>query len=242
MKASPDVSYGSLIRPGERDPHAGKVELKNLTAEEVDLIQRCLTGDCYIRVSHGRVEEHDVHKPLPEPEEDPKVGEPWQYSELQPFNFGKTEYGPIPQYGGSSITIQHLCGYEYTAEGYASQARRLKGYGFACMRSKRGRNGQFWEIWYLPGLWMAAGDLGKVLEGNLTLCLTCCSAEGLHESNYEDGGYECWSCISGGKVGKLPKPKNDRDKLDRAIDFLMRNVRFGSMDAANQRVAMTVGD
>ena len=69
------------------------------------------------------------------------------------LNIQKTlEYSP-------SITIQGLCGYNYTEENYKWNAEKLESYGFQCLRSRRGTDAKFWELWFLPGLWCSKGDL-----------------------------------------------------------------------------------
>jgi hypothetical protein len=77
---------------------------------------------------------------------------------------GKTPYQPdlfwqVYQHGSPSFVVQHLCGYHWTPENYAREAEKLAGWGFECLRSRRLPGGQFWELWYLPGLWAARGGL-----------------------------------------------------------------------------------
>ena len=37
-------------------------------------------------------------------------------------------------------------------------------WGFDCLRSKRGKKGRFWEIWYLPGFWRATEELKEAID------------------------------------------------------------------------------
>jgi len=63
-----------------------------------------------------------------------------------------------------SFVIQHLCGYGYTERRYYDEVRRLTSWGFECLRSRRGANGSFWELWLLPGFWAAKGDLAELVK------------------------------------------------------------------------------
>lgn len=62
--------------------------------------------------------------------------------------------------------IQHLCGYNYTPEKALKEAARLESYGFFCMRSKRGNDGRYWEVWRLNGYWAAKGELEVLVESD----------------------------------------------------------------------------
>lgn len=75
------------------------------------------------------------------------------------ISYVKTDYGKVESIHGAAITIQHVCGYDYSDDFYRENAKKLESYGFICCRSNRGSEGRFWEIWFLPGLWMAEGDL-----------------------------------------------------------------------------------
>ena len=57
-----------------------------------------------------------------------------------------------------SVFAQHICGY---GGNYEERARRLENAGFSCLRSRRGKDGKYWEIWYLPGLWAYEGPTAK---------------------------------------------------------------------------------
>jgi hypothetical protein len=62
-----------------------------------------------------------------------------------------------------SIIIQHLCGYHYTPENYKRQAEYLESLGFECLRSRRGADARYHELWLLSGLWSAKGGLKESL-------------------------------------------------------------------------------
>ena len=63
-----------------------------------------------------------------------------------------------------SIMIQHLCGYNYTRERYEETRKILESWGFECLRSRRGEDGQYWEIWMLFGNFSAKGPLLDYIE------------------------------------------------------------------------------
>jgi hypothetical protein len=64
-----------------------------------------------------------------------------------------------------SIYVEHLCGYSYTPESYASEANKFTAMGFVCMRSPRDSAGRYYEAWFLPGLFAGKG----LLEGMKTV-------------------------------------------------------------------------
>lgn len=143
----------------------GYVRLDGLTAQEVDRVQGMIHGHWWIRGNEGRLECVPAYTSPPAPTEDLMLPQ-WrpmgreEGGERYQRELFETEHwtGQSP-----SILIQHLCGYGYTPEGYKANAELLEGCGFACMRSRRGDNGQYWEIWFLPGLWAARGRLKEAL-------------------------------------------------------------------------------
>lgn len=189
---------------------ANEVRLEGLTKEEVEVVQGSLHGCQWIRVIQGRVENIPVWKPPPLPAEDadlrpfwpqPKTGRPLVQNEL----FDPQE---LKQLFSCSISIQALCGYFFTPENYKIQSEKLVDWGFICLRSPRGEDGRYWEIWYLPGLWCTKGALAEAVA--------CRCAE--------------------------EKKDDERTKLKRALEFLRRNVTFGTLDVSVQRMAMSVPD
>ena len=144
----------------------GSVTIDGLTQREVDALRHAFSAKCsLVGVNQdGRLDVHDRHEPLPEPQDDPPMYQFWSGtadrfltdSPKPPKTF---DFSSIDAYSSPAIVIQHLCGYNYTPNNYKAQCQLLQSYGFACLRSRRGQDGQFWEIWYLPGLWSATGDL-----------------------------------------------------------------------------------
>jgi hypothetical protein len=236
------------------------VTLVNLTEEELERIQHAFGARCsLVGVDpDGRLEVHDKHLPLPTPESDPPMEGFWLAQQQPSLQFGEpvpTEDGPaapvnfqfdqVEQYSSPSILIQHLCGYGRTLERYKIQAARLESYGFACLRSRRGPDGKFWEIWYLPGVRFAHGGLEEALGEHLA-CSHCGSRNIIPEWGFDldalkDGDeIRCLSCIGYSYHAKVVKKAgDDKDKLARAVAFLRRE-QFGTLDVCVQRLAMVI--
>lgn len=148
-------------------PQGSKVEFSNLTELEVERLQGTLLGQWWARGNNGRLEFAPAREPAPAPTEDdmlpgwhaPREGEGTEQYQRELFD--------AQRFGGeyASIQIQHLCGHHYTANGYKRNAEFLESCGFICMRSRRGDDGKFWEVWYLSGLWSAKGRLKEALRG-----------------------------------------------------------------------------
>lgn len=149
-------------------PGKGSLTISGLTEEEVRRFEGALRGQWWMVGDDGRLRFEPARKPTPAPAEDPMLpqwrehvvseeGEPRYHLSL----FGEGD----PDTQTSSIIIQHLCGYNYTPESYKETAEFLEECGFSCLRSRRGDDGRFWEIWFLPGLWAAKARLRETLYG-----------------------------------------------------------------------------
>lgn len=155
----------SMSRGGPR----GEVTISDLTEEEGEKIQGMMHGHWWARLVGGRLEFAPAHEPVPAPTEDAMLPQ-WRTptrEEKNPEHYQAELFEPIVNWNeqSQSIFIQHLCGYSYTPEGYRANAELLAECGFACMRSRRGDSGLYWEIWFLPGLWAAKGRLKEALYG-----------------------------------------------------------------------------
>lgn len=126
-----------------------------------DKMQGAVTGCQWFGVTDGKPEFIPRYEPLPERKEDETL--------LPFFSAGGQTYKAIDftnvGHGFPSIIIQSLCGYNYTPANYKRAARLLETYGFVCCRSKRGDDGKFWELWWLPGDWAMRGALRDFYEG-----------------------------------------------------------------------------
>jgi hypothetical protein len=109
----------------------------------------------------------DAYKALPVPQDDPLLPPQWQRSE------GTIAHGsarlvdhvsPDEGWHSPSFVVQHLCAYGFTVEKYRAEAVKMQQLGFECLRSRRSRDGKFWELWFLPGSWAAKGALAEQLK------------------------------------------------------------------------------
>ena len=85
--------------------------------------------------------------------EDPKIEEIWK-EPIQTELFPRTL--AVKKEENFSIYIQHISGY---GGNYEEKKEKLKKHGFSCLRSLRGSDGLYWEIWYLCSKWAFKGHL-----------------------------------------------------------------------------------
>ena len=134
------------------------------TKEEIDIIRAMLVGKHWVSVRGEKVETVDVFKALPPPEDDPMIPPKWQ-----------TEFGSLPDRFAPDLQDQipeeSRGGTWTSASFYMSHLiypkrdiPKVQDWGFECLRSRRGDDGKFWEVWYLPGMWAAKGEMKKHLE------------------------------------------------------------------------------
>ena len=154
------------IRVISRGGPEGNISLTGFSQESLDkMVAACTSGVYFIQVKDGKLVAIPTLEDLPKPAEDKKMLPFWRkpaeiiYPEVYDEFEHSKEKGFSP-----SITIQHLCGYNYTKEGYTAEAKKLESYGFECLRSRRGPDAKYWEIWLLPGLWGAKGEFKKNVE------------------------------------------------------------------------------
>jgi len=163
--AAPPSARISSSRGGPR----GEVTITDLNEQEGEKVQGTMRGQWWMRGENGRLAFAPGHEPPPAPTEDAMLPQ-WrtpERGEKDPEHY-QAEMFELPvtwQNQSQSILIQHLCGYSYTPEGYKENAEMLEECGFNCMRSRRAESGQYWEIWFLPGLWAAKGRLKEALYG-----------------------------------------------------------------------------
>lgn len=148
----------------------GDVTIGELTAEEMQSMEAFTLGACWIRVSEdGRLERRDRFAELPDPISDPHLPAKWipkiDWTKEAPFLVNPVPplpEEPKPNYEDPGIIIRYLCGYNNTP--YEYEARKLQSYGFECLRSRRGNDGRFYEIWFLPSYYFAKGDLKDAID------------------------------------------------------------------------------
>ena len=116
-----------------------------------------------VTVTNGRLEVVRRSEELPSPSEDEEMLPFWRRAtpETQQLQLFEVQ---LAEHSMPSIIIQHLCGYCYSPENYKRQAQKLEEYGFQCLRSRRGDDARYWELWFLPSLWSAQGRLKDAVE------------------------------------------------------------------------------
>jgi len=159
------VKFKAFGKEPDDDSHT--ITIGGLKKEELEKLKGFIHGQEWVSVKDGRIAFSSTKTPLPSPAEDeammpfwrrPNVEEKELLSQKRFDGFAKN-WPPF----SPSILIQHLCGYNFTPENYMRQSAKLTSYGFVCCRSQRGDDGEYWEVWYLPGLFAANGDLKKAL-------------------------------------------------------------------------------
>lgn len=139
------------------------------TKENIDAIRASLLGAAFVRVNdQGDVERHDRYQPLPDPIQDPATPVKWQLDWLKTSNPNRFDVAgvlPPDEWHSPGIIVSHLCGYGWSKSAYDYEVRKLQSWGFELMRSRRGDNGRFWELWWLPYLLAAQGDLKAFIDG-----------------------------------------------------------------------------
>lgn len=150
----------------------GELTIHGLTQEERGRLEASInSGQFWTRVVDERLSTINAFEATPNPTTDREMMPFWRaptedekrilHGQLKLFSFEKLE-----RYASPAIMIQHLCGYNWSQENYKHQAELLKSYGFEIMRSQRGEDGKYWEMWYLPGLWSAKGDLEIAIKSS----------------------------------------------------------------------------
>jgi hypothetical protein len=195
------------------------VTISGLDQKTSELLSGTVSGTQWFRVQDGVAEFRSTLEPLPNPVIDEAMLPFWKENRqksVQPelFDVVFDELCPDALYF-PHITISGLCGYNYSKENYERESKKLLSYGFIQMRSKRGNDGKFWEFWYLSGLWAVKGELKDVVDRITVKART-------------------WNDSYG--------RRKDKECFDTVLEFLRKNVQFGSLDVSVQRMAMVIDD
>jgi hypothetical protein len=141
----------------------GSVTIGGFLPIEQEKFLGMVLGYNWVKVDEGRLKVVPATEKLPAPAENKDLMPHWLSKNQKEGRLKRKIFcakGEWPPFSPSFI-IKHLCGYNWTPEAYKLTAEQLEGFGFECMRSRRGNDGKFWEIWYLPGLWAAKGNFQK---------------------------------------------------------------------------------
>ncbi len=142
----------------------GNTTISDCPSPLTDALESALIGVRWLTTDgKGVVTTAEKFEDLPDPIREPLWGESWQQSKSCDgvvARYETPEIGKPPEgWCSPSIMVSHLVGYGLTKEAYLREARKFQSWGFCCMRSRRGNDGKYWEVWYLPGYWATAGDL-----------------------------------------------------------------------------------
>ncbi len=143
------------------------VTIKGLTRAEVDLLVGLSIRQYWLRVNdQGRLEKVNTKSELPAPSEDRTMMPFWRRPNpsSDSVQLQLLDLSEKPTHSCPSFYIKHLCGYYYSDENYAREVEKLESWGFYCLRSRRDDVGRFDELWYLPGEFVAKGDLAEALK------------------------------------------------------------------------------
>jgi hypothetical protein len=205
------------VRVGSYSSHA--IEVRGMSKTEAEAFQAALLGANWVRVKDGRLAIAHAHEHPPKPERDPDIGPYWPRKDWgklgeknRPEHKVRMFHDSDPGFSEAGLHIAHVGAGNPDEAAYAGNAERLERWGFECLRSRRGSDGKFWEIWYLPSLFFAEGELAEAI--------------GKVDKKPGEPGY--------------PHDKEyNKRRLDAAIKFLCRNANFGTLDAFIQRAALT---
>lgn len=191
------------------------ITISGLDRKTINLLHGVVSGAQWFRVQEGAAQFHSCFEPLPDPVKDEAMLPFWgpclqNERQLELFELRFEELRPDCTYY-PHITISGLCGYNFSKENYARESAKLLSYGFFQMRSQRSDEGRFWEFWYLPGILATKGDLKDVVD-TITL----------KTRTWDDPDGRC----------------KEKECLGAVLEFLRRNVQFGSLDVSVQRMAM----
>lgn len=131
------------------------IEFAGLTPEEVEKMEGMCGGGYWAKGDgKGRLSFFPGWQPAPNPVKDKEMLPFWRKPRDREWatTIEFIELEQLSDLHSSSIIVQHLCGYDYSVEGYQHNAQVLESFGFECLRSRRGNDGKYWELWFLPGL------------------------------------------------------------------------------------------
>lgn len=151
-----DLALGS----SSQTKRSGEITLKLEDYEDYQKIEGVLNGNTWMRQVNGKLEFRGAFEPL-DYSPDPDVEDIWRPRQTELF----PPVIKIKEKEESGIYVQHICGYN-GREVYQERAKLMEECGFECLRSRRGKNGRYWEIWYLPGKWAAKGPIQGLRELN----------------------------------------------------------------------------
>lgn len=135
------------------------------TKEEIEVLKSAMLGVTWVRANgRNKIVEHKYHKDMPPPRTpDPMLWDIWgpqtqrgEYIQnVHPKRGNRKRFYP-------NVYVQHIGGFGGTKQ-YERNFEILTESGFSCLRSRRGKDGQYWEIWLLSDAIFADGPLKEYL-------------------------------------------------------------------------------
>lgn len=162
----PKITVTSYGRNSGKE-ETGRVTIEGFSLDEFEKMLGAMRGMYWVHSDNGRLVSSPRYEPPPNPIVDEEMLPFWR----KPTKNEKAgslklfEMEDLGEHSSPSISIQSLCGYYYTPERYKAEAAKLESWGFECLRSRRGNDGQFWEVWFLSGIWSAKGALLESIKG-----------------------------------------------------------------------------
>ncbi|MDB5254554.1 MAG: hypothetical protein JWL80_620 [Parcubacteria group bacterium] len=147
--------------------NSGSITISGLSSEEVDGLSVLVKGGLsWVTMKEGRLVFQSTLKPLPAAIDDDEMLPFWRPMSEHRGEVKNVRLDGIDKFDvySPSFTIQGLCAYEYTPAAYRKVAEDLESWGFQCLRSQRGQDGKYWEIWYLCNLICARGRFEEAIS------------------------------------------------------------------------------
>lgn len=191
------------------------LEIVGLTQREADQLESMVRGLSWVGISNERLVSISRHEPLPNPVADVSMAPFWSGVPMS------TQCELVPKehepFSARSLDYAHytIMGVGAATGDYQLNSEKLLTFGFKQMRSRRGRDGGYWELWYLPGVWAAEGSLKTAVDEAKANKVTWSDPNG--EAAYK----KCHAAV---------------------LEFLRTNVDFGSLEVSIQRYALCSGD
>ena len=170
----------------EREKHEkdfSTVTLRGTKEDIVRLAGALQYGMKWIRMwPNGEIETSDVYAMPPSPIDDVELQNIWQFDPLPEgadVQMKLLRDDPKMQEPKSEWSKKHRSLYLQSIQGYAgrdayvSRAKRLMEAGFICLRSRRGDDGKYWEIWYLPSPCCGRGPLKDMKTADEVTAWVC---------------------------------------------------------------------
>lgn len=189
------------------------IKISGLSPAELEKIEAFLAGAAWVSRGNEGIVAKQRFEPLPDPVTDPEMHPFWRKRAPEEMEQLPLLKEWVDEFEPHDLNYAHytLSGIGAATGDYHTAARDLESYGFIQMRSMRSANGRFCEFWYLPGVWAAQGRLKAEVDKVAEFRKT-------------------WEDPTGRSAYILCH--------EAVMDFLRKNVDFGSVEVSIQRLAL----